>query len=187
MPATQLGGAVANPPFTAEDKAFLRAIIDNPTDTTARLVYADWLDDRSDPRGTYLRVEMDLQAQPDPKSKRAGALRERLARLKRDIDPFWLACFDRPRIEGCDEYFAFRCPKKWEQLRTTEVAEVRYCDGCEQNVYYCGSIREAQKRADRGECVAISLTVLRKPGDVVFDNEDDLLGDLDDFDDPDDD
>jgi uncharacterized protein (TIGR02996 family) len=174
---------MANLTFTAEDKAFLRAIIDNPADTTARLVYADWLDDRSDPRGAYLRAEVALHSQPDADSARA--LREQLAGLKRDIDPFWLACFDRPRIEGCSNLFTFRCPRKWEQLRTTEDAEVRYCDGCERNVYYCGSVREAQKHAYRGECVAISLTVLRKPGDVIFDDpEEELMGDLDDFDNP---
>jgi uncharacterized protein (TIGR02996 family) len=169
---------MSNPTFTAEDKAFLRAILDDPADTTARLVYADWLDDRSDPRGTYLRVEMDLRAEPDPDGERAGALREQLAGLKRDIDPDWLACFDRPRIEGCDKYFAFRCPKKWEQLRTTKDARVRYCEGCGQSVHYCGSIREAQRHADLGECVAISLTVLRKPGDVLFDDGE-LMGDVD--------
>jgi uncharacterized protein (TIGR02996 family) len=173
---------MSTPTFTAEDKAFLRAILDNPADTTARLVYADWLDDRSDPRGTYLRVEMDLRAQADPNCDRAVALREWLVSLKRDIDPFWLACFDRPDIEGCEEHFAFRCPKKWEHLRTTEYAEVRYCDGCRRHVFYCDSIAEARARANQGECVAISLTVLRTPGDITFPGavEDDVeLGELD--------
>jgi uncharacterized protein (TIGR02996 family) len=177
-----------NPTFTAEDKAFLRAILDNPTDTTARLVYADWLDDRSDPRGTYLRVEADLRAQNDSNGERAVALREWLASLKRDIDPFWLACFDRPDIEGCEESFAFRCPKKWEHLRTTEYAEVRYCDGCQRHVFYCGSIAEARARANQGECVAISLTVLRTPGDVTFPGEveqGDVMGYLDEEDETD--
>ena len=180
---------MSNPTFTAEDKAFLRAILATPADTTARLVYADWLDDRSDPRGTYLRAEMDLQTQPDPNGPHAGALRERLANLKRDIDPDWLACFDRPRIEGCKQ-FVFVCPKKWEQLRTTEDVGVRYCEGCRRNVYYCDSVAVAQRHADAGECVAVSLTVLRKPDDVIFHNADLLgeieMGDRDDSEDPDD-
>jgi uncharacterized protein (TIGR02996 family) len=163
-----VGVTMPNPSFTAEDKAFLRAILENPQDATARLVYADWLDDHSDPRGTYLRVEMDLQAQTDPQCDRAVALCEWLANLKRDIDPFWLACFDRPPIEGCEQRFSFLCPRKWEQLQTTDVAEIRYCTGCQQNVYYCNTIQEAQEHARCGECVAISLTVLRKPEDVTF-------------------
>ena len=42
-----------------EDEAFIRAIVDNPGDDTPRLVYADWLDDRDDPRGPYLRAEFE--------------------------------------------------------------------------------------------------------------------------------
>ncbi len=40
-----------------EDEAFIRVIVDSPGDDTPRLVYADWLDDRGDPRGPYLRAE----------------------------------------------------------------------------------------------------------------------------------
>ena len=40
-----------------EDEAFIRAIVDAPGDDLPRLVYADWLDDRADPRGPYLRAE----------------------------------------------------------------------------------------------------------------------------------
>jgi uncharacterized protein (TIGR02996 family) len=35
-----------------EDESFIRAIVDTPGDDTARLVYADWLDDRDDFIGT---------------------------------------------------------------------------------------------------------------------------------------
>ena len=111
---------------------------------------------------------------------RGGTAREWLANLKRDIDPFWLACFDRPPIEGCEQRFAFLCPKKWAQLQTTEDAAVRYCEGCRQNVYYCNTISEAQGRANCGECVAISLTVLRRPGDVLFAESEEIeMGELD--------
>ena len=164
--------------FTTEDKAFLRAILDNPDDTTARLVYADWLDEHDDKRGTYLRVEMELHALPDPADERAGALHKQLAELKHKIDPDWLACFDRPRIEGCAQQFAFLCPKKWDQLHTTDDTGVRYCGTCGRNVHYCRNIREARRHADAGECVAVSLTVLRKPNDVVFESDDELMGDF---------
>jgi hypothetical protein len=55
---------------------------------------------------------------------------------------------------------------------------VRLCETCERKVFYCTSIREAQRHADAGECVAVSLTLLRPPGDVVFDHGSDLMGDL---------
>jgi uncharacterized protein (TIGR02996 family) len=43
-----------------DDGAFLEAIRANPDDTGLRLVYADWLDERDDPRAEYLRVAAEL-------------------------------------------------------------------------------------------------------------------------------
>lgn len=40
----------------AEERAMLLGIAASPTDKTAKLVYADWLEDRSDPRGEYVRL-----------------------------------------------------------------------------------------------------------------------------------
>jgi uncharacterized protein (TIGR02996 family) len=41
----------------SDEAAFLRAIQANPTDTTAKLVYADWLDEHGEPeRAEYLRL-----------------------------------------------------------------------------------------------------------------------------------
>ncbi len=72
-----------------EDEAFIRAVVDGPGDDTVRLVYADWLDDRADPRGPYLRAEFEW-AMPWRNGERPTdnlALRERAARL----DPMWVA------------------------------------------------------------------------------------------------
>ncbi len=37
------------------DEAFLRAILAYPEDDTPRLIYADWLEERGDPRAELLR------------------------------------------------------------------------------------------------------------------------------------
>jgi uncharacterized protein (TIGR02996 family) len=37
----------------SEEEALLRGMIDRHGDDTARLVYADWLDERDDPRGAF--------------------------------------------------------------------------------------------------------------------------------------
>jgi uncharacterized protein (TIGR02996 family) len=42
--------------MTEDDDAFLRTIVDHPGADLPRLVYADWLDDRDDPRGPFLRA-----------------------------------------------------------------------------------------------------------------------------------
>lgn len=39
-----------------DEEGFLRAIRLNPDDLVVRLVYADWLDERGDPRGEYVRL-----------------------------------------------------------------------------------------------------------------------------------
>jgi uncharacterized protein (TIGR02996 family) len=39
----------------SEEAGFLKAIADNPDDDTARLAFADWLEERDDPRGPWVR------------------------------------------------------------------------------------------------------------------------------------
>lgn len=40
--------------------AFIAAIIANPADDLPRLIFADWLDERGDPRGEFIRVQCEL-------------------------------------------------------------------------------------------------------------------------------
>jgi uncharacterized protein (TIGR02996 family) len=42
------------------DDAFLADIIANPDDDNLRLIYADYLDERGDPRGEFIRVQIEL-------------------------------------------------------------------------------------------------------------------------------
>jgi uncharacterized protein (TIGR02996 family) len=69
-----------------DDLGFIRAIQENPDDDTTRLVYADWLEERDDIRGEYLRLEYQLLQIP-----------LRLAQLREQIDPDWLAAVSRRR------------------------------------------------------------------------------------------
>ncbi len=43
-------------PRSPEEEPFLRAIAEDPGDEATRLVYADWLEERGDPLGEYLRL-----------------------------------------------------------------------------------------------------------------------------------
>ena len=67
-----------------DDQAFLRAIADAPYDRAPRLVYADWLDERGDPRGEYLRLDDQL-----------SQARGRLEQLQTQLDPAWLTAVRR--------------------------------------------------------------------------------------------
>jgi uncharacterized protein (TIGR02996 family) len=80
-----------------EHEPFIAAIEAQPDDHTARLVYADWLDEREHPAGEYLRAELQLATLPEG-SDRAPDLRAKLRALRPRIEPAWLARFDQPRV-----------------------------------------------------------------------------------------
>ena len=50
------------------DEAFLRTIADYQADDTARLIYADWLEECGDPRADFLRVQSALSQSPRDQS-----------------------------------------------------------------------------------------------------------------------
>jgi uncharacterized protein (TIGR02996 family) len=61
-----------------EHEAFLRAVIAEPDEDAPRLVYADWLEERGDPRGEFIRLQCTLAAREPRRdlAARADALRE---------------------------------------------------------------------------------------------------------------
>ncbi len=76
------------------DADWLAAVAAAPDDRLVRLAYADWLDDRDDPRGELLRLDVDLasRADDDPASE---AIRKRLAELVPGTDARWRAAVCR--------------------------------------------------------------------------------------------
>lgn len=46
--------------MTADDEAFLRAILEEPDEDPPRLVYADWLEERGNPRAAFIRLQCAL-------------------------------------------------------------------------------------------------------------------------------
>lgn len=49
----------------SSEKSFLKAIHAAPDDDALRLVYADWLDERGDPRGEFIRIQVARAAGDD--------------------------------------------------------------------------------------------------------------------------
>ncbi|MBA4062226.1 MAG: hypothetical protein C0501_00705 [Isosphaera sp.] len=82
-----------------DEEALVAAIEADPADDTARLVYADWLDEHDRPAGAYLRTELELaRLGPGAAGAEAAALRARLLDQRRAVDPAWLARFDQPHL-----------------------------------------------------------------------------------------
>src|SRR5262245_42997085 len=75
-----------------EEQAFLSAIVANPDDQTAKLVYADWLDERDDPRAEIVRLKVTVDTLADG----WVAARDRLAELEPTAPARWLVLLDGP-------------------------------------------------------------------------------------------
>jgi uncharacterized protein (TIGR02996 family) len=56
----KFGAGFFHQPLRPEVLAFLRDIKANPEDNTPRLILADWLEERGDPRGEYVRLDCAL-------------------------------------------------------------------------------------------------------------------------------
>jgi uncharacterized protein (TIGR02996 family) len=80
------------------DEAFVQAIAAEPDSDSARLVYADWLEEHGKPHAAdYLRAELELARLPLD-SAQAPRLRNRLWQAWATVDPKWLMTFTQPRM-----------------------------------------------------------------------------------------
>lgn len=78
------------------DEAFIRAMLESPGDPAPRSAYADWLQERGDPRGDYLRAEMEW-AKPWRQGKRPKDSPELVAQAA-GLEATWVARVSRPPL-----------------------------------------------------------------------------------------
>src|SRR5579875_3108153 len=71
------------------EDAFLHDILTHPDDDAPRLIYADWLDERNDPRGEFIRVQCAL-AQLSDEDPRRWPLEQREQELLNEYRAKWL-------------------------------------------------------------------------------------------------
>lgn len=109
----RLAGEGADP--VTDDEAFIRAIVASPGDDLSRLVYADYLDERGDPRGTYLRAEVDT-VRAYHETRDTGE-RIELNTTFAALNPVWVARVSRPPRGVCCDHLTFTDSGK---LLTTE-------------------------------------------------------------------
>ena len=67
----------------------LSRFLANPDDDAVRAVYADWLEEREDPRYEFLRAQADVRRAPPDHPERL-TLEERLSRARKGLDTAWL-------------------------------------------------------------------------------------------------
>ena len=78
-----------------DEEPFIRAIVDSPGDEIPRLVYADWLEERGDPRAAYLQAELE--------AVRTGNT-SRVQDLAVGLDSVWVARVTLPPLGVCCEH-----------------------------------------------------------------------------------
>jgi uncharacterized protein (TIGR02996 family) len=166
-----------------DDDAFLRKLLENPTDDTVRLVYADWLDERGDEesktKAQFLRMTARLRERKRSNKWRA-TLRAEMQALAAKLPTDWLAVVSRLVIDYCGaklaaaqhyerlrRQFAFVCDVEWDEMAVTAEATVRHCERCKENVHYCDTITAAREHAGQGHCVAVDLGIIRKDNDLA--------------------
>ncbi len=73
-----------------DEQAFLQYILENPSDWTARLVFADWLEERSDPRSELIRLQHALtqRIEVPNRTRLEERQRELLDRGVKPVGPF---------------------------------------------------------------------------------------------------
>jgi uncharacterized protein (TIGR02996 family) len=106
-----------------KDEAFCQAIRKNPADDSLRLVYADWLEERDDPRGEYLRLSHALDELP-LSEERADEYLPRLRELQGAIDPQWLALVSAGRVSLIYHRKAFALTGEKPVLSKTNVQAI---------------------------------------------------------------
>jgi len=134
-------------------------------DEASRIVYADWLEDQGEAaRAEFLRVQDLLVATPinSPLFRERS---DRMRELAAGIDVSWRYKVARPLVENCMAV-EFECPRDWGSLATTEKRNVRYCGACAKQVFYCSTVGDARRHAQRGHCVAVDIVPLRHPHDL---------------------
>jgi uncharacterized protein (TIGR02996 family) len=171
-----------------DEDAFLRKLLENPADDVARLVYADWLEERDTDeakrKAEYLRATVQLLTGELTKSQRKK-LRNRLVTIGGDFETDWLSVVRRSKVENCGDerkqflgetgprvslaMFAFECDRRWDEMTSTDADNVRFCSKCQESVFYCDTIDAAREHAIAGHCVAVDHRVERHPGDLARD------------------
>jgi hypothetical protein len=73
---------------------------------------------------------------------------------------------ERNPIRNCE--FKLKCPKEWESLKTNDSLEnKRFCEVCQNVVYYVQNEEELAFRVWRNHCIAIPAELGRK----IFEKE----------------
>jgi hypothetical protein len=144
-----------------DERPFIHKAFDQTLGDADRLAYAELVEARDPERAEWLRLEVTLhsRATDDP------AVLARFVALARKIGRDFGEALLREEIMNCGSddarqaaprvRFAFACPMRWETLAPADSESVRLCQQCNERVYYCETVADAEVRAFAGQCIAV--------------------------------
>lgn len=139
------------------EQPFLDEIRANPNDDAARQVYADWLEERGDVRGEYLRLECQLSNSLHYNDE-IHEVTITMRRLIEGIDRKWIEFVTRRLRENC--------PVPAECPTLTGPNWITDCEQCNRQIAHCDTLSSARFCAERGDVVVVSPSIVRKENDL---------------------
>ena len=150
-PQTEISITDSNTEISPEEQPFLDEIRANPDDDAARLVYADWLEERGEDAAAFLRWDVEWFRSESFGSAREESLR-RLTRLLSHISESRLRQLYLSRAVRCtDEWTG--CPGRWSQLLPPKNNFARLCGECDQVIFKVGSVADLYRQSLIGHSV----------------------------------
>jgi uncharacterized protein (TIGR02996 family) len=98
-----------------DEDTFFTAILATPPDNTVRLAFSDWLKERDDPRGEYLRAEVRWAI------SRGSGDEARVRQLGEALDPVWCARVSRPPVGVCCDNVRFSPHPKTKPVTSADL------------------------------------------------------------------
>jgi uncharacterized protein (TIGR02996 family) len=105
----------------SHDASFLQAILDDPDDDAVRLIYADWLQERDDPRGEFIRLQCALANGVN--GERRSRLEAREQELLRVYEDDWTRPLTRAGVKEWSFHRGFVDRIRLSVRQYLEVAE----------------------------------------------------------------
>jgi uncharacterized protein (TIGR02996 family) len=146
-----------------DETAWLAAIADSPGEEV-RLVFADWLEDRGDPRAEFIRLDCALARLP-PDCEESTRIRRHLAEKFAELPEEWVSVVSRAVLAGCcGQPHSFYCPRHtWADLHRFPGKIDRRCLECRRYVILTGDIEVVREVAcgvaPEAKCVAVDPRV----------------------------
>jgi len=136
-----------------EREAFIREIATHPDEISPRLIYTDWLEERGDPQGEFIRVQCELAA--TRQSTRCRDLRQREAAIMVAHREEWLRSLGGELIRAVfrcglvehlqvnpESFFSNRT--RWFQQAPISTLEVRLSKGDVSRFTKCSELQYAR-------------------------------------------